>query len=608
MSNSIFNAIKPLTSRGIDSLTGLPGDATIYADSNYGGSFQYLAPGNYDVSALKIGNDALSSLKVPTGLKVTLYRDASFQNAIGTYTSDTPLFPGFSLFGKTFRPFDNQTSSIKVELVDSSQAAIYKGGDYSEQVQYLAPGNYDVGALNIGNDALSSLKVPTGLKVTLYKDAGFQNAIGTYTSDSPFVGNTINDQTSSIKVEKTIKRLTIDNLTFSTNGQSIWGNGPAFTFTDNRFLGGSWNESGNKTLVNEVKAPRWLGGRTIVPRVGISGSTSGKAGLQSNLTIQGGTTNATLPIDIWIDLPSQIKAGDTVTIKSGFTIDPTATFSTLTPNAKYNLDLILGLNAQAGFQVGGSNRNLVNVSVPEKQINLLKLDGQNIAKTVDIPGGFGSFGLKVPNLDTTGTLGSDKKTLSSSKTDSFLNGNIDLDKIATSVLNKVGVPVPPFSGSVSANLGLFGGSFSYTLADFQLLAELNLKQKFDLVANSLKGNLTLSNAAKTKLDFTIGQDLTFTAPTDIVDGKLDLSASVNLGANLKNTTTLGGNSSLDISALAGSVSGSILGRTVASGGFGPLYQKNVPIIGGDIATIFNNQFALGGFNTQTFNAGSIAVV
>ena len=30
MSNSIFNTIKPLTSLGIDSLTGLPGDATIY--------------------------------------------------------------------------------------------------------------------------------------------------------------------------------------------------------------------------------------------------------------------------------------------------------------------------------------------------------------------------------------------------------------------------------------------------------------------------------------------------------------------------------------------------------------------------------------------------
>ena len=565
MSNSIFNTIKPLTSLGIDSLTGLPGDATIYTDSNYGGSFQYLAPGNYDVGALKIGNDALSSLKVPTGVKVTLYKDSGFQNAIGTYTSDS-LFVGNTI--------NDQTSSIKVEL----------------------------------NPTPKDTNLQGSLKTEISK--GFSTPAIVEQIVSAKTGNSAVTPSVSFLTPRFVPRTTtrIDNLTFSTNGQSIWGNGPAFTFKDNRFLGGSWNASNNKTLVNEVRAPRWLGGGVIVPRVGISGSTSGKAGLQSDLTIQGGTANARLPIDIWIDLPSQIKAGDTVTIKSGFTVDPTATFSTLTPNAKYNLDLILGLNAQTGFQVGGSNRDLIKISVPEKQINLLKLDGQNIARTVDIPGGYGSFGLKVPNLDTTGTLGSDQKTLSSGTTDSFLNGNIDLDKIATSVLNKVGVPVPPFSGSVSANLGAFGGSFSYTLADFQLLAQLNLKQKFDLVANSLKGNLTLSNAAKTKLDFTIGQDLTFKAPTDIVGGKLDLSASVNLGANLKNTTTLGGNSSLGISALAGSISGKIAGISLGSAGFGPLYQKNVPIIGGDIATVYNNQFALGGFNTQTFNAGSIAVV
>jgi hypothetical protein len=81
-----------------------------------------------------------------------------------------------------------------------------------------------------------------------------------------------------------------------------------------------------------------------------------------------------------------------------------------------------------------------------------------------------------------------------------------------------------------------------------------------------------------------------------------------LGANLENTTTLGGNASQDFSALSGSIDGSILGLKLASVGFGPLYDKSFPIASGNLATLYNEQFALGGFKAQTFNAGSITVV
>jgi hypothetical protein len=45
----------------------------IYRDENYSGPSQELDEGSYDISSLTIGNDQLSSLKVPNGLKVTLY-------------------------------------------------------------------------------------------------------------------------------------------------------------------------------------------------------------------------------------------------------------------------------------------------------------------------------------------------------------------------------------------------------------------------------------------------------------------------------------------------------------------------------------------------------
>jgi hypothetical protein len=360
----------------------------------------------------------------------------------------------------------------------------------------------------------------------------------------------------------------------------------------------------SSTLINEKK----VFGVTVVPRVGISGSTSGKVGLQSDFTINSGTINAKLPFDLSLDLPAQAKPGETVTIKSSFKLDPTANFSTISPNIKYDLDLIYALQARADFQVGGSNSNLLNINVPEKRKDLVNIDAGSVIPKVNIPGGFGSFGLKVPNLNTTGKPLADGKTLSGTKTDSFLNANLDLDKIATTVLRATGVPVPDLSGSVSANLGLFGGKLSYTLADLQLVGNLNLRQKFDLITNSLKGKISLNNAAKTVLDFTVGKDLTFTVPSDIIAGKLNLSAAVNLDASLKNDTSLGGAVSLDFEALKASISGKILGISLDLASFSPLYDKSFPIASGTIANIYDKSFTLGGFNQQTFNAGTINVI
>ncbi|MFP2904909.1 aerolysin family beta-barrel pore-forming toxin [Pyxidicoccus sp. 3LFB2] len=86
------------------------------------------------------------------------------------------------------------------ESAQTSAAVIYEHGNYQGASQSLAPGNYDVGALAIGNDQLSSLKVPAGWTVKLYRDAGFQGTVKSFTSDAAWVGDDFNDHTSSIQV------------------------------------------------------------------------------------------------------------------------------------------------------------------------------------------------------------------------------------------------------------------------------------------------------------------------------------------------------------------------------------------------------------------------
>lgn len=84
----------------------------------------------------------------------------------------------------------------------SSPVVIYQDAGYEGASQELSEGSYDIESLTIGNQQLSSLKVPKGLKVTIYENGGFSGRSKSFTEDTPWVGEDFNDITSSIKVEQ----------------------------------------------------------------------------------------------------------------------------------------------------------------------------------------------------------------------------------------------------------------------------------------------------------------------------------------------------------------------------------------------------------------------
>ena len=66
----------------------------------------------YNINQMGIGNDSISSVKVPSGFRVTLYEhDINWYNGGNTLvlTSDEPNLPN--------RGFNDVVSSIKVERV-----------------------------------------------------------------------------------------------------------------------------------------------------------------------------------------------------------------------------------------------------------------------------------------------------------------------------------------------------------------------------------------------------------------------------------------------------------------------------------------------------------
>ncbi|MPM45834.1 hypothetical protein SDC9_92526 [bioreactor metagenome] len=108
-----------------------------------------------------------------------------------TITSDTPYIGDY---------FNDKTSSIIVEKLSTNAVQIYSDANYQGNVQQLKPGYYNINQLSIGNDTLSSIKIPRGFVVRLYEDANFKGNYVTLRNDVPYIGDYFNDKVSSIIV------------------------------------------------------------------------------------------------------------------------------------------------------------------------------------------------------------------------------------------------------------------------------------------------------------------------------------------------------------------------------------------------------------------------
>ncbi len=213
--------------------------ATIYKD-NFSGASKNLASGYYEFFEFGgIDNDQLSSVKIPKGMKVTLYEHTESGGKSLVLTSDASIS-----FLKE-KSFNDATSSIHVEVIPEPaipvvlpivvlpqpvpsvvipvpvveeivddpafpMVTIYQG-NFSGLSKRFAPGRYDMGVLGIGNDQLSSVKVPDGVRLRLYEQAGFKGKSILVEEDANaeyFDANKFNNLTSSLVVELT-PRVTI---------------------------------------------------------------------------------------------------------------------------------------------------------------------------------------------------------------------------------------------------------------------------------------------------------------------------------------------------------------------------------------------------------------
>jgi hypothetical protein len=170
---------------------------TLYADDFYGTS-QKLSPGKYTFMEMGIGNNTLSSINIPRGMRVTLYDDNFDGGSLQLYKSVGADF----LKG---RGFNDLTSAVVIEIMrpEDLYVTIYSGS-FKGASQKLVGGKYRASDITIGKQEFSSIKIPNGFEVTAFEKDYFDGYNVTLDMDRDFSGMKLLDNrfTSFIVEEK----------------------------------------------------------------------------------------------------------------------------------------------------------------------------------------------------------------------------------------------------------------------------------------------------------------------------------------------------------------------------------------------------------------------
>jgi len=196
-------------SQGSSGSSSHGGGVTLYGDYGYRGASEEVHGDIVDMKRTRIGNDSLSSVRVPQGCRVTLYSDNNFRGRSIELYGDEPEL------GRT-QVGNDSVSSLRVNCGggSSSSGSSHPGGSHGRGVTLYSDNGYrgasetvyddvvDMKRTRVGNDSLSSVQVPDGCRVTLYSDNNYRGRSIDLYGDEPELGRTRvgNDSVSSIAV------------------------------------------------------------------------------------------------------------------------------------------------------------------------------------------------------------------------------------------------------------------------------------------------------------------------------------------------------------------------------------------------------------------------
>ncbi len=182
---------------------------TIYADCDYRGASSGLSAGYHDGRQLGIGTRSLSSVKVSDGYGIILYDQAGYRGASDTWDNSVPCLGDFNdrtmsvyVYKKSNSGNNNNSGSSSSGNYDNG-VAFFTDCGFSGFSTTLHEGAFSQSQMGIGDNTISSIKVPRGYSVLVFINDNFGGSMKSFTSDVNCLDNNWNDKISSIQISKT---------------------------------------------------------------------------------------------------------------------------------------------------------------------------------------------------------------------------------------------------------------------------------------------------------------------------------------------------------------------------------------------------------------------
>ena len=200
-------------------------DVTFYGQCYFEGNSVSLEPGSYTAAELlKVGipEDAIASIKVPSGYKVTVHADDNFQGRFGTLRSSANCLDdeGFSSIISSLSIESllvDETVKPKLALTNDNSVTIYSECHYRGRSVSVGIGEYNAAQLlelGMPNNDISSVQVPAGLTIKLFENDFLLGRAGVLSSNDNCLSNDgFDDVVTSIAVVET----PVDAITSSTS-------------------------------------------------------------------------------------------------------------------------------------------------------------------------------------------------------------------------------------------------------------------------------------------------------------------------------------------------------------------------------------------------------
>ncbi len=173
---------------------------TLYEDCNYSGKSKFLEAGTYSMYQMKMENDKLSSLHIPSGMKATIYQDDNFKGRSKTYYNNISCLEG---------EWNDMASSIVVENQNirpgygQNDYVVFYNDCYSKGYSLsLRPGRYRGNELGTLKYNISSFSIYGNLRVRTYiNNEGLSGYSFTHDASENCLGSSENDKIGSLVIE-----------------------------------------------------------------------------------------------------------------------------------------------------------------------------------------------------------------------------------------------------------------------------------------------------------------------------------------------------------------------------------------------------------------------